>query len=517
MRLERTKNASRNIITGVLLKIYQLLIPFIMRTVMIYYMGVEYLGLNSLFTSILQVLNLAELGVGSAMVYSMYKPIVVDDKKKICALMHMYKIYYRVIGWIVLIIGLIFTPFLSRLITGNIPRDINIYILYVLNLLGTVLTYWLFAYKNSLFQAHQRVDVINKITLSTDTIKYVLQIVAIILIKNYYWFVIAILFTQIINNLTVAYFARKTYPEYKAIGELPKQEVRKINQRIKDLFTSKVGSVIINSADTIVISAFLGLTVLAIYQNYFYLFTAIAQLIAIVFTSVTAGVGNSIIVDSQKKVFKDFKTFLLIIVWIAGFSGACFLNLYQPFIEWWVGKDLLLEYNIVICLAVYFFVYEINSLLNFYKDASGMWHKDRFRPLVTALSNLGLNLILVQFIGLYGIVLSTVITMLLIGMPWLIANLFDVVFEKKYFKSFLIRMIFYIIVTVAMWLLSIFVCRFVRLPLILTVIVRLMICTLISFAIYFIVFRQLPEFKSMMQLANRITKGRISLLSRLAN
>lgn len=140
MRIERTKNAVRNMIFGSILKAYQILLPFIMRTAMIYFMGVQYLGLNSLFTSILQVLNLAELGVGSAMVFSMYKPIAEDDSTTICALMKLYKIYYRIIGLIIAVVGVICLPFIPYLIKSDIPKGMNIYVLYLLNLSATVLS-----------------------------------------------------------------------------------------------------------------------------------------------------------------------------------------------------------------------------------------------------------------------------------------------------------------------------------------------------------------------------------------
>lgn len=223
MKIEKTKNASRNIIFGISLKIYQILLPFIMRTVMMYTIGVEYLGLNSLFTSVLQVLNLAEFGVGSAMVFSMYKPIAEDDSVTICALMKLYKIYYSIIGGIILICGLGLTPFIPRLISGEIPSDMNVYILYLLNLFATVMTYWLFAYRNSILQAHQRNDVVSKVTLGTETVKYFLQIIALILFHNYYYFVIVLLFTQILNNLFTAVAAKKIFPQYNPEGNLPKE------------------------------------------------------------------------------------------------------------------------------------------------------------------------------------------------------------------------------------------------------------------------------------------------------
>ena len=176
MKIERTKNAARNMFFGMSMKVFQTIIPFLMRTAMIYFMGVQYLGLNSLFASVLQVLNLAELGVGSAMVYSMYKPIAEDDHKTICALMRLYKIYYRAIGGIIAVIGLAFTRFIPYLITGDVPEGINVYVLYLLNLCATVLSYWLMSYKSSVLYAHQRMDVISKVGLVTSSIQYTLQL-----------------------------------------------------------------------------------------------------------------------------------------------------------------------------------------------------------------------------------------------------------------------------------------------------------------------------------------------------
>ena len=140
MKIDKTRNASRNITFGILLKVYQIFLPFLMRTIMMYTIGVQYLGLNSLFSSILQVLNLAELGVGSAMVFSMYKPIAEDDENTICALLKLYRLYYRFIGIFILIFGILIIPFLPKLISGNIPSDMNLYILYILNLGASVLT-----------------------------------------------------------------------------------------------------------------------------------------------------------------------------------------------------------------------------------------------------------------------------------------------------------------------------------------------------------------------------------------
>lgn len=499
---------------GTALQIMKIAVPFIMRTVMLYLLGVEYLGLNSLFTSVLSVLNLAELGVGAAMVYSMYQPIVDDDTEKICALMQLYKIYYRIIGVVICVLGLLLLPFIPKLINGEVPPDINVYILYLMNLAATVFSYWLFAYKSSVLQAHQRNDVISKATLISDTIKYALQFGVLAVFRNYYLYVMAILITQVLNNILSAAFAKKMYPQYCARGTLPKDERKAINRNIRDLFTAKVGTVIVYSSDNIVISAFLGLRMLAIYQNYYYLFSSVTAMITLIFTSVRAGIGNSIIVDTKKKVFRDFEKLLLIIAWLAGFCATCFLCLYQPFMELWVGADLLMDFGVVICMAVYFFVHCLNIFLNSYKDACGMWHLDRFRPLVEAATNLLLNIILVQYIGLYGIVISTIVSMLLVA-PWLIRNLFRQIFEKNNLKPFLKRLGFYVVVTGIVMTAIYTICRLVDLPLIWVILVRLAICIVGANLLLFAFYCKLPEFKQCVVLVDQVTKGKVKLIHKL--
>lgn len=515
-KIERTKNASRNIFFGIILKVYQIVVPFLMRTVMIYLMGVQYLGLNSLFTSVLQVLNLAELGVGSAMVYSMYKPIAEDDCLTICALMKLYRKYYRVIGTVIALIGGIITPFIPRLINGEVPKGINIYILYLLNLSATVLSYWLFAYKNSILQANQRTDVISKVSLLTNTIQYGIQILVLWIFHNYYYYVITMLLTQALTNIVSAICADKLYPNFKPKGMIEKEKIKEINQRIKDLFTSKIGGVIYDSADTIVISAFLGLTVLAIYQNYFYILNAITGFIMVIFNACTAGIGNSIVVETREKNFQDLKKFTFIICWIAGLCSCCLLCLYQPFMKLWVGEDLMLKVSAVVCFVIYFFVRQINALFNMYKDASGMWHEDKYRPLVSAVVNLGLNLFLVQFMGIYGIILSTVLAIICVGMPWLLHNLFTVIFEKKDMLFFLKNLFFYCIVVIVSCIVSYFICSMIDTNLVVTLLVRGIICCIIPNIIFFVAYRNKEEYQESLVLANNITRGKFKgLMDRL--
>jgi hypothetical protein len=500
MKIDRTKNAARSMLFGIILRIHQIMFPFLMRTLMIYLLGAEYLGLNSLFVSVLQVLNLAELGIGSAMVFSMYKPIVEDDTYTICALMNLYKRYYRLIGKIILVAGLVVVPFLPKLISKNVPGDINIYILYLMNLAATVLTYWLYSYKICLLYAHQRTDIVSKISLGINTIQYLLQILAILFFQNYYFYVAVLLFTQVITNIVTALFTDKIYPRYKAYGNLSREEEKDINHRIRDLFTSKIEAVIINSVDSIFISAYLGLTVLAVYNNYYYILTSIIGFINIIFYASTAGIGNSIIVETEDKNYNDFNKMTFIIAWITGCSTCCLICLYQHFMRIWVGNKLMLSFAAVICFCVYFFVYEINSLFTSYKDAAGMWHEDRFRPLVTALSNLILNFLLIQKFGVFGVLFSTIISTLVIGFPWLSYNLFSIIFKRSPWR-YLRRLLLYISVTLITCFLVYFVCDWMPDNGIGWFALKMILCAIFSNLIFLIMLHKLHEFKEVKLMA----------------
>ena len=174
-----------------------------------------------------------------------------------------------------------------------------------------------------------------------------------------------------------------------------------------------------------------------------------------------------------------------------------------------MGKDLMLAFSAVICFVAYFFIRQLNALFNLYKDASGMWHEDKFRPLVAALTNLVLNLILVQFIGIYGILVSTVAAILFVGMPWLIHNLFSIIFEKKNLLPFLKMLAGYCTVVFASCLVSYFICTFINVGLLATFLIRGVVCCIASNVIYFVIYRGTEEYQGTLVLANNMTKGKM--------
>ena len=488
MKLDRTKNATRNIVFDGALEMMNMLFPFAIRSVMLHYLGTEYLGLNGLFKSLLMFLNLAELGVGSAMVFSMYKPIAEDDTFTICALLRLYRTLYRIIGLAIAAVGLLLMPVLRNLIKGDLPAGMNLYILYLMNLGNTVMTYWLFAYKSSLLQAHQRRDVISKVSLAIRLTEYVLKILILIYTRNYYLYLSVQLLCQLAVNLLTAVCATKMYPRYMPKGKLSKEKTLDIFHRVRDLFTSKLSATVFDAADTLVISAFMGLTALALYQNYYFIITALRMMLIVVLNACMAGVGNKLVMESKEANYRDLEKISLLFLWVLGVSSSMLLCMYQPFIRVWMGEDNMLAVGLVFCFVVYYYSMGANKLINMFKDAAGIWRVDRWRPLTAALVNLGLNLATVRWLGLYGVLLSSVFSIVFIQIPWLFRNLFREVFPRQRMGKYILLFCSVTTVSLISCGVSWFVCGLFTLDvwstLFLNAVVSFLVPNLCCFAVY---------------------------------
>ena len=505
MKIERTKNAARNLKFGVLLQLFSVLMPFVMRTAMLHQLGVEYLGLGGLFATIIRTLNIAELGVNSAMVYSMYRAIADDDNAEICALMRLYRRYYRIIGCAIAAAGLSLLPVLPKLISGHVPADVDIYILYLLELGTTVFTYWLFAYRNSLLSAFQRQDVRSKIDICVGLVQSGLQLFTLYVFHNYYAYLSIALAFQILTNVITAVIVSSMFPQYSPVGVVDEQKKKAIHGRIRDLFLAKIAGTIVNSSDTLVISAFLGLRVLAIYQNYYYIMSSVIAFLMIVSTSTIAGVGNSLLTETKEKNYHDFEKLSFLMLWLITVCTCCFACMYQPFMELWVGAENCFSDSIMLLFCVYFYVYMVQRIGIIYKDASGIWRDDRTRTIVTALTNLVLNLVFVRRFGVYAIILSTVFSYLFLGTPWLIRNLFKLVFERSagvYVKMLLIHTLLTTVVCAACVWLS------VHTPLtgLVALITRAGIAVAISNGALYLFYRRSEYFDSVTRFAARLLK-----------
>lgn len=459
MKIQRTKNATRNVVSGFLYKLVTMLFPFIVRTIMIYIMGNEYVGLSSLFTSILSFLSLAELGVGSALCYSMYKPIAEDDEETICALLNLYRKLYRIIGSIILILGLCFIPFLDKLVSSDCPEDVSLYVLYLIYLANTVISYWLFGYKQSLLTAHQRSDVISKRSIAVQSCMYCVQIVFLVTCKNYYLYIIWLPIFTVITNIANAVITNRMFPNYKCRGKVSHELGVSIRKKVLALFGTKANSIVLHAADNIVISAFLGLSMVGRYGNYYYIMNAIIGIMTIVYQSLTAGLGNSIETETVEKNYHDFNILTFMNMWIVTFCSVCLLCLFQPFMRIWIGEDNMFSFGIVVLLVLYFYIYEVRRIILTYKDATGLWWEDRFRPYVVMVVNIVGNLIMVQFIGIYGVILSTIISML-VSWPWENYTIFKYLFVGKalqYYKKFSL----YLLAGIAVALITFLCCSWV--------------------------------------------------------
>ena len=264
MKNSRTFNVKRNIFSGFINKIASLGLPFFIRTIIIHKLGAEYLGLNSLFASILQVLNMAELGFSSAITYRMYKPMASNDIDTVCALMAFYRNVYKIIGISIMIAGLFLMPCLKLLIKGSYPDEISIYLLYFIYLINTSISYLFFSYKSVLLNVAQRQDILSNIDTILLIVRSIFQIIVLLIYNNYYLYLVWNPVATLVNNIAIAVITSKYFPEYICRGKLPENEIRDIRVQIKGLVIGKIGNVSRNSFDSIILSAFLGLVEVAI-------------------------------------------------------------------------------------------------------------------------------------------------------------------------------------------------------------------------------------------------------------
>lgn len=506
MKELRFKNATRNIKSGFLNKIVLLLFPFVIRTILIKKLGSDYLGLNSLFTSILQVLNLAELGFSSAIVYNMYEPVAKNDIITIGALVGLYKKIYRIIGICISIIGLLILPFLKFLTNNSYPDEINIYIVYLLYLLNTSLTYFLFAYKSSLLIAYQRNDIVNNIQTIISIIQYIIQIVMLLLFNNFYLFLLIQILSTIVNNISISIIVEKKYPNYKTNVKVNSNIKKEIKKSVTGLMINKLCYTTRNSLDSIFISSFLGLNMVALYTNYYSIMAAINNILNIITNSILSGIGNSIVTESQEKNYKNMDNFNFIYMWLSGWCMICLLCLYQPFMKIWMGQKYLLSIKYVILFCIYFYVLKMGDIRATYSDAKGLWWENKYRAIVESIANIFLNLILGYFFGLTGIILATLISLFIINFCYGSQILFKHYFTNIKISDYFVKNVIYFTVTIIVASLTYITCSFVKTNLLNELLIETIICILLPNILYLIFYIKTKSFKNAYPTIKKIIK-----------
>ncbi len=440
MKGSRIEHAKRNITGGLVYQVILMVFMFVTRTVIVYALGSLYLGLNSLYASILHVLSLAELGFGSAVTFSMYEPMARGDQDTICALLKLYRKIYRIIGVAVSVIGLAVTPFLPYMIEGAVPADISVYALYLINLANVSCSYFLFGYREALLVADQRSDISSLIGTGVTVFKNLLQIFLLLWMKSYYMYCVLIPVFTVVRNLAVYAVTNRLYPQYVCRGVLDRTVKKDIMKRVIGLLFYKISDVFRNSVDSIILSSALGLTVLAKYNNYFYLINASTYFLGSVTTAITAGVGNSIVSESVQKNYRDFEKFHFIYLWIIGWATVCFFCLYQPFMRLWMGEGFLFDDGIAAIFCVYFYTWRMGDLCFTYRQAAGLWWQDKVRPIVETAVNLVLNILLVRIFGVAGILCASIFCLVFINAGWGGLILYRYYFSAQSFAKYLISL-----------------------------------------------------------------------------
>lgn len=456
--MSNINNLTKGITSGIFNKCIGLLLPFLSRTVLIYTLGLQYVGLNSLFSSILQVLNFSELGLGSAIVYLLYKPLADNDTNQINSILNFCKKCYRYIGLFITVVGLILMPFINVLINGSIPDGINIYILYIINLINSVAGYYLYAYKQTLLIATQRVDVYNLCGVIADVVLNILQVIVLILWKNFYIFSVVRIVSTVMNSLLCDYYSRKLYPQFFPKGDISVIQKSELKLKVGGMIFQKISNVILISADTIVISSFLNLEILGKYNSYYYIISALVLFLGAIDQAVIPVAGNYIVKESKQNSRNFFFIMDSLISFAVVWFSACYFVLCQDFMRIWIGNDKLFGDGIVVLFALYFFFYRIKDMLNIYIDADGLWWKVKFIAFGSALFNLATNIILVNFLGVYGVLISTIISFVFIDIPLNSIALSRFYFEdKKFIREYISTKIVNIIQLLVVAGISIFI------------------------------------------------------------
>ncbi len=460
MEAGRTKNSVRNITTGILLKVVSLLLPFVVRTIIIKKLGMDYLGLNSLFTSILSVLSLSELGFSTSVAFALYKPLQNEEIDKVCCLLNLLRKIYYIVGSVVLLAGLAVMPFLPKLISGTYPSDVNIYILYLVYLFNTVVSYFLFSYKSVLLSASQRSDIENNISLVSALFLHIAQAVVLLLFSNYYIYIAFLPVSTLAINIIREITTRKKFPQYVAKGSLEKCEKKAVYSKIKALIGHRLSGTIVGSTDSLFISAFLGLTPLAQYNNYYYIVSSCLAFNAIFLSSITASIGNMVAFDSKEKNYRVFLNLTYLNVWLVGWMSITLMTLYQPFMRLWVGEEDMLPTLTALLLTIYFYSWRFKDILVTFKDASGMWNIDFWKPYVVSILNILLDWLLVYYFGVDGVIIATILSVPLVSLPWETQAFFKAYFKLSP-KNYYLRLLVYTIILIAVGCLTYWVCSFI--------------------------------------------------------
>lgn len=440
----RTKNSIKNIIMNFLYNLLNYGLRFASRIFFVKTLAEVYLGVNGLLSNVLGILALTELGIGTAIGYSLYDPLAKNDTKKVRSLMQFYKKAYQIIALVVLVLGLILLPFIPYLIKDTTGIE-NLSIIYLIFLINMVIGY-LFSYKRTLISSDQKNYLIVPYTMFFNIITSVLQIVVLLIFKNYIIYLLVQSICTIVENIVINRYIDKKYPYLVSNEEvtlIEKEELSTIKTKIKALLLHKVGSYTLSSTDNLIISKLIGIVMVGIYSNYSLIISMVSSFIYLLISNVISSLGNLIASENPKKCLKVFDEMNFTCFVLYGISSICLINLFNPFIELVFGTNYLLSMLVVYIIVINHYLTGMNNVVISIQTASGLYEKDKYVPLIQSAVNLIISIYLAKKIGLAGVFIGTIISTLipLIVKPCIV---YKEIFKEKislYFKDFTIQTI----------------------------------------------------------------------------
>lgn len=408
--ISRTSYSIKNVKYALIGQAFGLVISFLSRTVFVRVLSAEYLGINGLFSNILSILSLAELGVGQAIVFSMYKPLAERNESKIVALMGLYRKAYSVIGIVVSVLGVALLPFL-RYFVQEMPDIPYIRLIYIIFVANSVVSYF-FSYKRSLIIADQKGYIATIYRYGFYFVLNVAQIIALLLTRSYLLYLGLQLANTIVENVLVSKKADALYPflnQNKTV-RLDGAEKRVIIRNTTAMVFHRVGGIVVSGTDNILLSKLVGVTEVGLYSNYLLVVNALHMILGMFFQSITASVGNLGATESKRKQRFVFDCVNFVGFWAYGFVSICLLSLLNPFIQLWLGKDYVLSLPVVMVIVVNFYLNGMRKSVLTFRDSLGLYWHDRYKPIFESLINLAVSIYLGKRIGTAGILLGTTIS-----------------------------------------------------------------------------------------------------------
>lgn len=505
----RTTKSLKNMIFAIISNIITIIIGFVMQTVFIKTLGTEYLGIDKLFLNIISMLSIVDLGMGTAIIYNMYAPVSNKDKQKIKSLMDFYKKAYRVIILLVGVIGLSLIPFLG-LIVKDTTIDESITVIYILFLLDMICSYIL-AYKKSIFYADQKNYIVIISRICYLTIMNLLLLIVLLTIKNYYLYLIIKIIMRLLENIIMSVIANKKYPYLKEhdIVSLDNNIKEDIFIKIKGLLFHKVGTFLVLGTDNIIISSFLGVTQVGYYSNYRLIIYSVLETINQGFSAITSSIGNLLINNNKEKSFNVYKKIDFLNFWISSFCTISIFVIIESFIKIWLGEEYILSSLVLIVLTINFYFSSIRAPMNSFKEAAGIFHEDRFIPLIESIINIFASIILLKFFGMAGVFMGTILSGFVLHFYSYPKFVYKGLFGKSYFSYFKKFIYKFLLVMVTMLITSFIPNMFIFDNNILNLIVNIVICLVVPNVIYFLIFHNSEEFKYLKSLFFKYVKRRM--------